>query len=65
MHRFFQIPLIILAAVSALYLVSCTFSVVNTSTEGQASDVVDSTPQTDANVSPNISVPSIPGVPAL
>lgn len=50
MKRLFFIPFIVLFS-------SCTISMINTSTHGTASDVVDSTPTTETKTDADISLP--------
>jgi hypothetical protein len=45
---------------TALFFSSCTLNVIMTHTEGNASDVVDSNPSTEAEVTPTVSVPVVP-----
>lgn len=42
---------------------ACTWNIIQTSTHGSASDVVDSDPQTEADVSPTITAPLPLGAP--
>jgi hypothetical protein len=46
-----------LAVLLVIVLNSCTLSFSNVSTHGTASDVVDSEPDTDADLSPTIEIP--------
>jgi len=50
--------LILLIFIAGLTLGGCTLSFTNVMTSGEATDVVDSTPTTDATVSPNVSIPA-------
>lgn len=47
-----------LLALPCIFLSACTWNIVQTDTHGTASDVVDSDPKTEAQVSPQISVPA-------
>ena len=51
--------LIVLLFWMALFFSSCTLNMIMTHTEGSASDVVDSSPRTEAEVTPTVSVPGI------
>lgn len=41
-------------------LTGCTINIINTSTHGVATDVVDSDPKTDANVKASVALPISP-----
>jgi len=43
----------------AFFFVSCTYSISQVHTEGQASDVIDEEQSADADVSPEFSLPAI------
>ncbi len=43
-----------------LLLTSCTITLVNTSTNGRSSDVVDTDSKADATVTPTVSLPVLP-----
>lgn len=50
--------MLLIGATSVLFLSSgCTLSFTNVMTSGEATDVVDSDPKTDAKIDSNISVP--------
>ncbi len=42
-----------------LILCSCTISMQNVSTNGEASDMIDQDQKADADIKPNVSIPSI------
>lgn len=44
----------------SIILPSCTVNMINTSTHGTATDVVDSDPKTDANVKASVALPISP-----
>jgi hypothetical protein len=50
MKEFILIPLMV-------FFSSCTISMINTSTHGSASDVVDSTPTTETKTDADVSLP--------
>lgn len=47
----------LLAIVALFFLNSCTVNITMAHTEGQASDVVDASPSTSAQVDPNVNIP--------
>jgi len=51
--------LVVLLIWMAVAFSSCTLNMIMTHTEGNASDVVDSSPRTEAEVTPTVSVPGI------
>ncbi len=48
----------LLIAFLSLAMTSCTLSIIQTDTHGQATDVVDSTPSTTAETQADISIPA-------
>lgn len=55
-----SLSFVLLGLASLVVLSSCTISVIMNHTEGEASDVVDSDPKTEATPHVQLDIPSIP-----